>query len=286
MTKKAKKLPADELITEHSDLSILSEVVEFEELTEEEEQERLRLERQVERSFYTAGNALKLLRDQRLYRDKWRSFQEYCRERFGYLNRRHPYRLIEAATVVDNLFDKCDQIGHTSLPLMPASESQVRPLTKLEPDEQVEAWHKAVSEAGGKVPPARIVKDVVQRIRERHPLPNPWRVGDVCAIVVKENLELRGYGGCWAIVAEVHQFSCTVQMWDGEHQVRLENLKELAYTSQQQQEVRKLCERLSRIELEGLEKPVKSFLAELGKLDRPWLTALEETILQAIEKEL
>ena len=111
MTKKAKKLPADELIEEHSDLSILLEVVEFEELTEEEEQERLRLERQVERSFYTAGNALKLLRDQRLYRDKWRSFEEYCRERFGYLNRRHPYRLIEAATVVDNLFDKCVLYG-------------------------------------------------------------------------------------------------------------------------------------------------------------------------------
>ena len=126
----------------------------------------------------------------------------------------------------------------------------------------------------------------MQRIRERRPVPNPWRVGDICQIVVKENPELRGSGGCWAIVAEVHQFSCTIQMWNGRHQLRLENLKELVYSSQQQQEVKKLCERLSGIQLEGLEKPVKSFLAELGKLDRPWLTALEETILQAIEKEV
>ncbi|MCU0533413.1 MAG: hypothetical protein MUD14_05905 [Hydrococcus sp. Prado102] len=40
----------------------------------------------------------------------------------GYLNRRHSYRLIEAALVVDNLLSKCDQIGHSFPPLIPANE--------------------------------------------------------------------------------------------------------------------------------------------------------------------
>ena len=151
---------------------------------------------------------------------------------------------------------------------MPTKEGQVRPLISLEPELQVEAWQQAVEQNGGKVPPARMVKDVVQRIRERHPLPNPYRVGDVCSILVKENPDLRGRGGCWALVTEVHQFSCTVQMWDGLHQVRIENLKDLAYSPEQRQEVFQLGERLSRIQLDGLEKPVRDFLAGLGKLNR------------------
>jgi hypothetical protein len=72
-------------------------------------------------------------------------------------------------------------------------------------------------------------------------------------------------------------------MWDGLHQVRLENLKELLYSPEQRQEVVKLGDRLSKIPLEGLEKPVRDFLAGLGKLDRPWLTALEEGMLKFLE---
>jgi hypothetical protein len=131
-------------------------------------------------------------------------------------------------------------------------------------------------------------------------VPNPWRVGEVGSIVVKENPDLRGSGGCWAgakrafgIVSEVHQFSCTVQMWDGLHQVRLENLKELLYSPEQRQEVGKLggrvaClwHRLSKIPLEQLEKPVRDFLAGLGKLDRPRLTALEEGMLKFLEEAI
>jgi hypothetical protein len=85
--------------------SIVVEIIE--ELTYEEQQERLHLEKQVERSFYVAGKALQQLRDRRLYRSTHRTFEEYCRDRFGY-SRRHPYLLIDAAIVVDNLSEKCD----------------------------------------------------------------------------------------------------------------------------------------------------------------------------------
>jgi hypothetical protein len=75
-------------------------------------------------------------------------------------------------------------------------------------------------------------------------------------------------------------------MWDGLHQVRLENLKELLYSPEQRQEVVKLGDRLSKIPLEQLEKPVRDFLSGLGKLDRPWLTALEETLLEDVEEAI
>jgi hypothetical protein len=295
MARKLKELASQPPPLRESSPPIVPEVVEFEDLTEEEERDRLFWERKVERAFYEAGKALKELRDRRLYRSTHRTFEEYCWDRFGF-RRRHPYRLIDAATVFEHLVQMCpDRTQNENLidvsqemcpnrtQILPTTEYQVRPLTELNPDEQLEAWQQAVEENEGKVPPARLVKDIVQRIRERRPVPNPWRVGDVCAIIVKENPELRGYGGCWAIVSEVHQFSCTVQMWDGLHQVRLENLKELLYSPEQQQEVVKLGDRLSKISLTQLEKPVRDFLAGLGKLDRPWLTSLEETLLADVE---
>jgi hypothetical protein len=75
-------------------------------------------------------------------------------------------------------------------------------------------------------------------------------------------------------------------MWDGLHQVRLENLKELLYSPDQQEQVKQLGERLSKIPLDNLEKPVRDFLAGLGKLKRPWLTALEEKLLADVEEEM
>ena len=153
--------------------TIVPKIGEFEPLTEDEEKEKLRLERKVERSFYEAGIALKLLRDGRYYRNTHPSFESYCQDRFGYRNRRHPYRLIEAAVTIENLLENCDQFGHISSPIIPVNESQARPLTSLDdPSQQVKAWTQAIEKAGGKVPPARIVKEVVQKMQQPTLVPN------------------------------------------------------------------------------------------------------------------
>ena len=55
-----------------------------EELTDEEAAERHRLELTVERAFYEAGAALRQLRFRKLYRSTHRTFEEYCRDRFGF----------------------------------------------------------------------------------------------------------------------------------------------------------------------------------------------------------
>ncbi|WP_235083015.1 hypothetical protein ACF3DV_26635 [Chlorogloeopsis fritschii PCC 9212] len=197
--------------------------VEVPELTEDEQRDRLYLERKIERAFFEAGKALMELRDHRLYRSTHKTFEEYCKDRFGF-ERRHPYRLIEAAVVVDNLMQMCpngtqieansndeqkqsigtqieiesseQQMRPNGTQILPTSERQVRPLTELEPSQQQEVWQTAVQEAGGKVPTGRIVKDVVQRIMERTKAPNSYCVGEVCQIVAKDNPELRGKGSC------------------------------------------------------------------------------------------
>jgi hypothetical protein len=195
-------------------------ITETDELTHDEQRDLLHLERKVERAFYEAGKALQELRDRRLYRSTHANFESYCLERFGF-KRRHPYRLIDAAQVFDNLIEMCPNWTQ----ILPTTEYQIRPMTCLEREQQVEAWTQAVAEAGGKVPSHRIVKNIVSQIRERRPVPNPWRVGEVATIIVKDNPDLRGKGGCWAVITEVHNFSCTVRLWDGNYQVKPENLE-------------------------------------------------------------
>jgi hypothetical protein len=136
---------------ETSSVAVEVVVVEFEELTPDEEVERLRLERLVERSFYTAGKALQRLRDLRLYRSTHRSFDAYVKERFGY-GKNNANMKILASSVVDELEKMTTNGGQ----ILPTSERQVRPLTVLEPEQQRAAWEQAVSLSGGSVPRARI----------------------------------------------------------------------------------------------------------------------------------
>ncbi|HYX16880.1 MAG TPA: hypothetical protein VE944_21520 [Nostoc sp.] len=255
--------------------------VEVPELTQEEQSDRLHLERRVERAFFEAGKALAELRDRRLYRSTHKTFEEYCRDRFGH-SRRQSYLLMDAAVVFDNLMEKCDQFDH----ILPTAEGQVRPMTKLEPQEQQEAWVKAVEQAGGKVPPARIVKNVVQQIMERTQVPNTYQLGEVCQILAKDNPELRGKGGCWGIVNHVGQFSCTVKTWDGEYAVGLQHLKSFNYLPQECEQMRVICDRIGRVYSDSLEETVKSLLQLLGKVNRAYLTELEEKLLSLLESEV
>ena len=128
-------------------------------------------------------------------------------------------------------------------------------------------------------------RSIVDEIRERRPVPNPWRVGEVAQILFKGNPDLKGRSGEWCIIEEVLNFSCLVKTWDGIIQVKLENLKDVYYSSQQQQEIRNISDRLAQIPQNKLEDSVKHFLEALGKIDRPFLTTLEDKILTLIETE-
>ncbi|MBN3945723.1 MAG: hypothetical protein HWQ38_04250 [Nostoc sp. NMS7] len=265
--------------------------VEVPDLTEEEQRDRLHLERRVERAFFEAGKALTELRDRRLYRSTHKTFEDYCRDRFAHSRQQSNY-LIAAAGVYENLTTiGCQNVENENLTtngsqILPTSERQVRPMTKLEPQEQQEVWLRAVELAGGKVPTGRIVKDVVQRIMERTKVPNTYQIGEVCQILVKDNSELRGKGGCWGIVSQVNEFSCSVRMWDGEYAVGLQHLKSFNYLPAECEQMQVICDRINRVYSSSLEESVQRFLESLGKLNRAYLTDLEEKVLGLVELEI
>lgn len=107
--------------------------------------------------MYEAGRALMTIREEELYKDKYRTFDDYCRERWGY-SKSHANRLIGAAGVVDVL---------TPIGAKVENESQVRALTGLKPAKVEKAWEKATKlAAGGKVT-ANLVRRAVNEVTGR-----------------------------------------------------------------------------------------------------------------------
>lgn len=89
-------------------------------------------------TFYEVGNALAEVRDSRLYRIKYATFEDYCQERWG-MSRRRGYELIAAAAVVENVRN----CAHEE----PANEAQARELSKLDEIAQEAVWQIAVGTA-------------------------------------------------------------------------------------------------------------------------------------------
>jgi hypothetical protein len=89
-------------------------------------------------AFYEVGNALREIRDQDLYKLKngggYQSFEAYCKGEWDY-RKSHAYRLIGSAQIVDVLSPLGD--------IHPTTETQVRPLSRLKPDQQLIVWAKA-----------------------------------------------------------------------------------------------------------------------------------------------
>lgn len=249
-------------------------------LTTDEEQERDRLEKLVDRAFYTAGKALQTLRDKKLYRSRHNTFEEYCFSRFNY-NSSRTYQLMDAADVVDDL-KKVPQI----VEVLPTKEGQVRPLVKLDSDTRRLAWKLAVQEVDGKVPPQRVVRDIVDKIRERTKIPNPYRIGEVCLILPKDNPDLRGKSGCWCIITNKGDYSCTVQTWDNEYLVKIEHLKSLEYSDSECEFMGELLKRLRRLhQLPNHDSSIDWLLAGLGKQTQAWLTDVQKKVLHTLEEE-
>lgn len=194
----------------------------LEELTHDEERDRHRLELRVERAFYEAGLAIKELRDRRLYRSTHpNDFVGYCRDRFGKTKQAVNY-LIAAAEVYENLTTtNCCRV-------LPTSEGQVRALSGLESEKQVEVWQQAVDLADGKVPSGRIVKGIVEQLKEK-PLvvaKDYCQVGDVFILTRLEGKE-RKYNGCWAIAVELKDFTVLVDVHDTNLTVKPENMDKI-----------------------------------------------------------
>jgi hypothetical protein len=109
-------------------------------------------------SFLQAGKALEKINVQRLYRERHKTFQAYCAERWGFTPQRAD-QLIRGSVVATAIADS-DPDG--KLP-RPDSEGQLRPLTRLANlSEAVLVWEAATESAGGTRITARLLAAAIE----------------------------------------------------------------------------------------------------------------------------
>jgi hypothetical protein len=112
-------------------------------------------------TFAEVGNALLAIQEGKLYRAGYKTFERYCREKWGFVQQ-SATRFIRAAEVIDNL--KSEPMGS-----LPQSERVARPLTKLPASEQPAAWQAATDKAQseGRTVRARDVEEAVEEKRAK-----------------------------------------------------------------------------------------------------------------------
>lgn len=111
------------------------------------------------KAFVAVGAALKEIRDRRLYREQFRTFEEYCGCRWE-ISRPRGYELCAAAEVVEDLSAIAD------IRLLPENEAQARPLARLKHAElRQRAWQLAVRTAAAHGRPVT-AKDSEQAVKD------------------------------------------------------------------------------------------------------------------------
>jgi len=116
-------------------------------------------------TFIEVGQALMTIKEKRLYRINFKTFEDYCINKWGMVQQ-SATRLIRAYETVANL--QSEPMGS----LLPESERQVRPLTSLEPEIQKEVWKEVVETHGENITATKVQsvvndwKPVNQEIKE------------------------------------------------------------------------------------------------------------------------
>lgn len=115
------------------------------------------------KTFVEVGNALLNIRDKKLYRAVYATFEDYCQQRWDFSSRR-AYQLMDAAQVVINI--EGDENVKKFSRFAPTVESHTAPLIPLEPEEQRIIWQLVTETAPeGKVTAAH-VKSVVNMLTQ------------------------------------------------------------------------------------------------------------------------
>jgi N6-adenosine-specific RNA methylase IME4 len=107
--------------------------------SEVEQSKYQRLKQKCKSAWIDFANAIIEIRDTKLYRIEYDTFEDFCNSELG-ITDNYARRLVASAEVFDNL--KSVPIGT----VLPNTESQTRPLTKLEPELQPFVWANVVEE--------------------------------------------------------------------------------------------------------------------------------------------
>lgn len=130
--------------------------------TDEEKAEFARLDTVVKsglKGFIEVGEALMKIRDQKLWRaGNFKNWDDYCQNVEGF-SRIHAHRLIEASQCVTEMQNLSD------FDIKPKSESQVRPLLKLENiEDRASVWDAIVHMIKAKKSPDKITAERVRQM--------------------------------------------------------------------------------------------------------------------------
>ena len=256
----------------------------FEPLNAQETELRFSLEQDVKTAFYRSGLALIELNQLRLYRNTHLSFEEFCQDVFSYSSD-YAYLKMAAAKVYQNLIDNLLTNGRHSI--LPSRQRQLRPIVKakLDADAQVNVWQMAIALAEGKIPSSSIVTQAVNLyLNQDNTELNPFTEGEICRIIVRNNNKLKGKGGSWCVVEEVNDSNCIVNTWNDQLEVPVSNLESTEFDTEQYQNLEDIGVRMTELHQTGkLDKAALWVLNGLAKLDKPYLTTLEENLLQLLE---
>lgn len=147
-------------------------------LTREESREFERLDEIVAsglRSIVDAAVALETIRDQRLYREKFPTFEEYCQKHLD-LTRQYANRLIRAGKVRLEM-ETIVSSKVLELADLPQSESVLYELRRVDgAEEKCQVYSEAMMDAGDAPPTAAQVREVIDRTYGVSPQPKPARV--------------------------------------------------------------------------------------------------------------
>lgn len=129
-------------------------------LTREESVALADCEERIERgmkTFVEVGQALAAVRENRLYRADYDTFESYCQGRWGF-TRQRAQQITAAAELATTIVD-------TGLPA-PANEGQARELAKVPEPERAEVWQKTVERTEGK-PTAKAISETAEEVRKQ-----------------------------------------------------------------------------------------------------------------------
>lgn len=121
------------------------------------------------KAFWAVGKALMEIRDEKLYRIEFDTFEDYCQGVLD-ISARSGYHQIAAAEVMENLRTMVHKKD------LPANERQVRSLSIIEdPEEQRQAWRQVVerSKSDGVPITGNLVQSVVRKIQPPIHPPRP-----------------------------------------------------------------------------------------------------------------
>ncbi len=256
-----------------------AEVVPEEELplSESEREDLERLEAQVRSAVWSAAKALWEINTRRLYRERYKTFDDYCQAQFQF-SPRYAYYQVKFGQVLKTL-----EQSERGVQILPQSEYQARPLSKLKEDsERVEAWLESVEKAQGTTPSFSLVDEVVRqkltaKSKTLKDAAASLSEGDFC--LVRRNL---------AQVLAQTKDSYTIKLWDGtEAAVAPGEITALKFDKRSLPRLKSFFETLGKVKSlwsGHREKTADAVLTLLGQVEGP-PSELETKLLNLLERE-